>query len=116
MRRPYSTDVIVSRFKSPITVTDLKTIRPDTWLNDAVINMALRLIEERSSCVRAPLKVIVYHIGFLPKYRDQDYRSVKKYGHTKVRNWNAQTAGTNRMRSIFDFDLLFVPVNIGVRS
>ena len=116
MRRHYSTDVIVSRFKSPITVTDLKSIRPGAWLNDAIINMALRLIEERSSCVRAPLKVIVYHIGFIPKYRDQQYHSVKNYGNTKVRNWNARTASTNRMRSIFDFDLLFVPVNIDVRS
>uniref|UniRef100_A0A8C6Q7L4 SUMO specific peptidase 2 n=1 Tax=Nothobranchius furzeri TaxID=105023 RepID=A0A8C6Q7L4_NOTFU len=95
--------VLSAAFKLRITQRDLATLQEGGWLNDEVINFYLSLIMERSSGKAAQLKVYSFSTFFFPKLRGGGQPG----GHTAVKRWTKAV-------DIFVFDLILVPLHLGV--
>ena len=78
---------------------DIRTLHGLNWLNDEVINFYLQLICERAAANDNWPNVHAFNTFFYPKIRDQ--------GHASVKRWT-------RKVDIFSFDLLLVPVHLGM--
>uniref|UniRef100_A0A1A8IF27 SUMO1/sentrin/SMT3 specific peptidase 2 n=1 Tax=Nothobranchius kuhntae TaxID=321403 RepID=A0A1A8IF27_NOTKU len=95
--------VLSAAFKLRITQRDLATLQEGGWLNDEVINFYLSLIMERSSGKAGQLKVYSFSTFFFPKLRGGGQPG----GHTAVKRWTKAV-------DIFVFDLILVPLHLGV--
>ena len=74
-------------------------LKGETWMNDEVINLYFRLIDERSRNHDEFRKVFSHSSLFWAKITESGYN----YGN--VARWSKQI-------DIFDFDLLFIPINL----
>lgn len=79
-------------------------MRPDTWLNDEVINFYLSMIVDRSlkAHPNEPQKILAHSTFFFPK--------LEGGGHKAVSRWAKRlgVAGENLMK----LDYMFVPVHV----
>lgn len=92
-------EVLVKGFNAEIRGSDIATLRNATWLNDEVVNFYFNLIKERSENNKDLPKVHVFNTFFYPK--------IMKVGHSGVKRWT-------RKVDIFSFDLLLIPVHLGM--
>uniref|UniRef100_A0A1A7WYE3 SUMO1/sentrin/SMT3 specific peptidase 2 n=1 Tax=Iconisemion striatum TaxID=60296 RepID=A0A1A7WYE3_9TELE len=97
--------VLSAAFKLRITQRDLATLQEGGWLNDEVINFYLSLIMERSSGKAGQIKVYSFSTFFFPKLRGGG--GGQPGGHTAVKRWTKAV-------DIFVFDLILVPLHLGV--
>ncbi|XP_028393896.1 sentrin-specific protease 1-like isoform X2 [Dendronephthya gigantea] len=80
-----------------ITRGDIITLRPQTWLNDEVVNAYLHMIVERSKN-RGP-KVHAFNTFFYPK--------LMKTGHASLRRWTKKV-------DLFAMDIILIPIHLGM--
>ena len=92
--------VLVEAFNMKLDRRDLRSLEPDGWVNDAVINFYFELIMEDSRSPAACLRVFAFSTFFYTKLRDSG-------GHHGVRRWTKKV-------NLFDYDLVIVPVHLGV--
>ncbi|KAI8083424.1 hypothetical protein BDF21DRAFT_461645 [Thamnidium elegans] len=86
-----------SQFKKvTVDYKDIYRLRPETWLNDEIINFYFELLAERSSTQKDLPSIYCFNTFFCSTLRDQ--------GYAKVRRW------TKRV-DIFSKDLIFIPIN-----
>ncbi|XP_028995917.1 sentrin-specific protease 2 [Betta splendens] len=97
--------VLSSAFKLCITQRDLATLQDGGWLNDEVINFYLSLIMEQCSGESRGLRVYSFSTFFFPKLRGGG--GGQPSGHAAVKRWTKAV-------DIFLFDLILVPLHLGV--
>ena len=72
-------------------------MRPQTWLNDEVVNAYFHMIVERSK--NSGPKVHAFNTFFYPK--------LMKTGHASVRRWTKKV-------DLFAMDIVLIPVHLGM--
>lgn len=94
-------EVLVSAFSISITRRDVHTLKGLNWLNDEIINFYMSLICERSKqeTAKSYLKTHAFTTFFYPKLIKDGYASLKRW---------------TRKIDIFSYDLLIVPVHLGL--
>ncbi len=91
--------VLVTAFSIDIKRKDLDTLKGLNWLNDEVINFYMNMICERSKEHDNWPNVYAYNTFF--------YSKIIQSGHAPVRRWT-------RKVDIFSYDLLLIPVHLGM--
>jgi len=91
-------EVFAKGFNAEITRGDLCTLRGSTWLNDEVVNFYFNLVKQRNEENNLS-KVHVFNTFFYPK--------IIKMGHAGVKRWT-------RKIDVFSFDLILIPVHLGM--
>lgn len=91
-------EVLVSKFNTQITRHDISTLAGLNWLNDEVVNFYMNLLIERGKNDNYP-NVYAFNTFFYPK--------LIKTGFSSVRRWT-------RKVDLFSYDLLLVPIHLGV--
>lgn len=91
-------EVLVEAFGLPIKRHDMQTLAGLNWLNDEVINFYMELLRERGK-LENYLSVYAFNTFFYPR--------LLSGGHAALKRWT-------RKVDIFSFDLLIVPVHLGV--
>lgn len=81
------------------TPEDLRKLNGLNWLNDEVINYYLQLIQQRALDDTNLPSVYSFNTFLFPRLQDQ--------GHAGVKRWT-------RKVNIFNFDILLVPIHLGV--
>jgi len=104
-KSPSDRSVVIDKFNVSFTVADLLTLRPNTWLNDEVVNFYMellrardeRLFEESNGTRR---KSHYFNSFFMSKLLEG---GVYCYGN--VKRWS-------RKFDIFSMDRVFIPINL----
>ncbi|KAA0188975.1 hypothetical protein HAZT_HAZT000903 [Hyalella azteca] len=91
-------EVLTEKFNIQITRRDIATLDGLNWLNDEVVNFYMNLIMERSQSEKLP-SVYAFNTFFYPK--------LIKMGFSGVKRWTKKI-------DIFSYDLLLVPVHLGM--
>jgi len=95
-----SRETIIDAYSIQIKGNDIDTLNGLNWLNDEVINFYLQMIVTRSSAnVNGWPRVYATNTFFYPKLMQQ--------GHSALKRWT-------RKVDIFSFDLILVPVHLGM--
>jgi len=95
-----SRETIIDAYSIQIKSNDIDTLNGLNWLNDEVINFYLQMIVSRSSAkVNGWPRVYATNTFFYPKLMQQ--------GHSALKRWT-------RKVDIFSFDLILVPVHLGM--
>ncbi|XP_037915147.1 sentrin-specific protease 1-like [Hermetia illucens] len=92
-------EIIKSKFKIDISRRDFRTLIDQSWLNDNIINMYLKLIAERNeqkSFKNLP-KIYVMDTFFAPRLLNSGYNAVRRW---------------TRNVDIFAYDIILVPVHV----
>jgi sentrin-specific protease 1 len=94
-------EVLVNAFSISITRKDVHTLKGLNWLNDEIINFYMSLICERSKqdTGKSYFKTHAFTTFFYPKLVKDGYASLKRW---------------TRKIDIFSYDLLIVPVHLGL--
>ena len=101
-----STVVVIHKFAFPMTVEKLQCLRPNTWLNDEVINFYMQMIRVRNeqACAADPLRR-QFHF-FSSFFMDRLLMPDKKYQFNNFKRWTKNF-------DVRDRDMIFYPVNTG---
>lgn len=91
-------EVLARKFNLNITRRDLKTLGGLNWLNDEVINFYMNLIIERGKDSKWP-NTYAFNTFF--------YSKLVKDGPQSLRRWTKKV-------DLFSYDLICVPVHLGV--
>ncbi|XP_013794807.1 sentrin-specific protease 1-like [Limulus polyphemus] len=91
-------EVLVEGFRLSIRRRDMETLSGLSWLNDEVINFYMNQLMERGKLDSYP-SVYAFNTFFYPK--------LAVGGHSALRRWT-------RKIDIFSYDLLLVPVHLGM--
>ncbi|PSN56248.1 hypothetical protein C0J52_00378 [Blattella germanica] len=92
-------EFLISAFKLTVTRRDMQTLVGLNWLNDEVINFYMELLNERGKQSNYP-SVYAFNTFFYPKLLMKD-------GYSSLRRWTKKV-------DIFSYDLVIVPVHLGV--
>jgi sentrin-specific protease 1 len=109
-------DVLLERFNAKVYRSQIRCMRPGTWLNDEIINQYLFLLQERSALLckdlapgqrgqGARLRCYMHNTQFYTKLTEGG-----TYDYSRVAKWTSR--GT-RKADLFDKDIVFFPRNIG---
>ena len=90
---------IIQKFCIPITVKDLKTLRPPNWLNDEIINFYFELMHQRSKENSNLPKIHIFNTFFYPKLKSNGYAAIKRW---------------TRKVDIFSFEMILIPIHLGI--
>ena len=101
----------------PITYDTFKRLKPDTWLNDQIINFYFELLqkEDEDLCRINPKRKPSLFLSsyFIEKLLGKNHNV---FSYNEVIRWCVTTCkerfGKNTDFTVFDFDKIFVPVNI----
>ncbi|XP_069695143.1 sentrin-specific protease 1-like isoform X2 [Periplaneta americana] len=93
-----SAEVLVEAFGLPIKRHDMQTLAGLNWLNDEVINFYMELLKERGKLENYP-SVYTFNTFFYPR--------LLSGGHAALKRWT-------RKVDIFSFNVIIVPVHLGV--
>ena len=91
--------VLVDVSRQTVTRGDLETLLGLNWLNDAIMNVYLNLIVNRSKEKPDVPKVYAFSTFFLTRFIEMGYGSVRRW---------------TRRDDIFAHDILLVPVHLGM--
>lgn len=112
-----SSGPLLKHEKSKVSLTgnDLARLRPGCWLNDEIINLYMRLLQDRDTRVHANGKPDYHKCHFFNSFfLSKLYKDAGTYDYNSVRRWTApgrlKAAGQSRT-SILDCDRIIVPVN-----
>ena len=89
-------EVLMERYQIKIRIRDLKTLEPEKWLNEEIINFYLNMIVERSHNQQLPT---VYAFG------TQFYIKLAEGGHGYVKRWTKKV-------DLFEKRLILVPIHL----
>lgn len=95
---PEATEII-QKFCIPITVKDLRTLRPPNWLNDEIMNFYFELLHQRSKANPNLPKIHIFSTFFYPKLKSNGYAPLKRW---------------TRKVDIFTFDMILIPIHLGI--
>ena len=106
LQGPRTEQVLIEKFNIPMTRAKISCLRPETWLNDEVINYCMSMLEERDINLSAKYpsrkKSHYFNSFFVEKLLGPGHR---KYAYKDVERW------TSRF-DIFELDKIFIPINI----
>lgn len=91
-------EVLCVGFNISVSRKDLETLSGLNWLNDEIIYFYMNLLMERSKNENYP-SVYAFNTFFYPK--------LMNHGHSALKRWT-------RKEDIFSYDLLLVPVHMGM--
>ncbi|XP_066993431.1 sentrin-specific protease 1 isoform X2 [Anabrus simplex] len=97
-QRGNSAETLVECFNLRITRRDIATLSSNNWLNDEVINFYMNLLIERGKEGKYPT-MYGFNTFFYPK--------LIQSGHSSLKRWT-------RKIDIFSYDMLIIPVHLGV--
>ena len=94
---------------------DLSRLNPGCWLNDEIINLYMRLLQERDTRLHAEGKEKYPSCHFLNSFfLSKLYKDTGSYDYESVRRWTApgrlKAIGQTR-KSILDCEKIIIPVN-----
>lgn len=92
-------EVIATGFKLTVTRKDMETLGGLNWLNDEVINFYMNMLMERGRTEPGLPSVYAFNTFFYPKLLASGYSAIKRW---------------TRRVDIFSYDLILVPVHLGV--
>ena len=111
-----SNAVVLKHERSMVELTgrDMSRLAPGQWLNDEIINLYMRLLQERDTKLHENHteypKCHFFNTFFIAKL----YKDKQKYEYDAVRRWTVparlKASGQSR-KSILDSDRIFIPVN-----
>ncbi len=94
--------------------SDLQTLKPNTWLNDEIVNSYLELLYRRNEIAlkesvtngtKAPPKVRFMSSFFYSRLFEMNRaQGCQVYDYTRVRRWTKKF-------DVFDLDMLVIPIN-----
>jgi sentrin-specific protease 1 len=109
MARP--DDEVVSALNNiVIHGSDLKTLNPGVWLNDQIINYYRVLLQQKCDASASNPRVLIARTNFYFQLRTQGYAGVRRWDKALKRQPGAPVRGL--CGSIFDLDILIIPINI----
>ena len=102
---PNSRDVVIDKFNIDITVSKLICLKPNTWLNDEIVNFYMCMLQERDQklCAESKNKRLPSHYFnsfFVSKLLENG-----QYDYAKVRRWSKKF-------DVFTLDRVFMPINL----
>jgi Ulp1 family protease len=101
LNRPETNDVLIDKFNIDMTVAKITCLRPETWLNDEVINFYLSMLQsDLNQCAVGQGKIYSFNTFFMVQLRQNN-----KYNFANVARW------TKRV-DIFSFQKVFIPINL----
>jgi sentrin-specific protease 1 len=111
----HADDVLLERFNAKVYRSQIRCMRPGTWLNDEIINQYLFLLQERSAQLckdlapgqrgqGARLRCYMHNTQFYTKLTEGGV-----YDYSRVAKWTSR--GT-RKADLFAKDIVFFPRNI----
>lgn len=112
-----SSGPLLKHEKSKVSLTgnDLARLRPGSWLNDELINLYMRLLQDRDTRVHTNGKTDYPKCHFFNSFfLSKLYKDTGSYDYNSVRRWTAPArlkAGGQSRTSILDCDRIIVPVN-----
>ncbi len=93
-------EVLTEGFNTRLSRKDIQTLKGLNWLNDEIINFYMSLICERNTAKADSLpKTYAFSTFFYPKLTKDGYASLKRW---------------TRKCDIFSFDLILVPIHLGL--
>eukprot|EP00941_MAST-03F_sp_MAST-3F-sp1_P003790 g3790.t1 len=103
-------EVLVEKFKIPITRSDIKTLRPGAWLNDEVLNFYMEILQERNKQQLGKAsgpegKMTPDCHFFLSYFFTKLVFGPTGYCYSNVRRWT-------RKVDLFKKDIILVPINL----
>jgi sentrin-specific protease 1 len=98
-------DVIISKFNAQITERQFVCLRPETWLNDQVINFYMYMLNLYDQHMRERCKGRTKSHFFNSFFIERLLRTRNKYTFANVEKW------TKSLPSIFDLDKIVFPIN-----
>lgn len=102
---PATEEIIQDKYNTEMTRRKLVCLKPNTWLNDEVINFYMNMLIERdnSLCEKFPgrRKSHFFNSFFVERLLKTD----KKYNYNNVKRWSKKF-------DIFELDKVFFPINI----
>ena len=96
-------DVLVDKFKVALKRKKFRCLRDGTWLNDEVINFYMKILQEYADTSDNISQTVFVNNSF---FFSKLCRERGGYNFKNVRRWT-------RKVSIFDKDVVFVPINQG---
>ena len=90
---------VIQKFNIPITVRELRMLRPPNWLNDEIINIYFELLSQRSKDYENLPRLHIFSTFFYPKLKGSGYDSLKR--------WTAKI-------DIFALDMILIPIHLGI--
>lgn len=104
---PADEKVLTEKYAIPITRSKLSALRPNTWLNDEIINFYMGLLQDRDAelCKNNPSRNSSHYFNsfFMNKVLDENDKRV--YTYSAVRRWTKKF-------DIFTKRRIYFPINI----
>lgn len=104
-KSPNNKDIVIDKFNIDITVSKLVCLRPNTWLNDEVVNFYMCMLQERdqnlcreSNGTRTPSHY--FNSFFMSKLMENG-----QYTYGNVKRWSKKF-------DVFAMDRIFMPINL----
>lgn len=105
-------EVINSNGGDSVERKSLRTLLPEAWLNDEVINCCCVLLRERDLSINKGNKRSHFFTShFMDKLLDVKHKDIhkqNKHNCSNVKNWSSNVPGNN----MFQLDKIFSPVNV----
>jgi sentrin-specific protease 1 len=102
---PMTEDIIQEKYNTIMTRRKLVCLKPNTWLNDEVINFYMNMLMERDNSLcknfTSRRKSHFFNSFFVERLLKTD----KKYNYNNVKRWSKKF-------DIFALDKIFFPINI----
>ena len=112
LRGPQDEQVIVTAFNIPVTRRIFHCLKPNTWLNDEIINYYMCLLKERNTKLVAHYNNSGTRPDFHPSYFFNNFfvnklldNETESYMFSDVKRWSKNF-------DTFEMDKIFCPVNI----
>jgi len=106
MRGPANQEELIQKFSIPMTREKILCLRPESWLNDEVINFCMSMLQERDDKLRelSPnrKKSHFFNSFFMDKLLGNGHVG---YHYKDVARWTKKF-------DVFQLDKVFIPVNI----
>jgi Ulp1 family protease len=105
--------VAANRYRLPITYEDLLRLKPNTWLNDRIINFFNEYLIEKIDKIKAtnPLeRIILYKSFFFSAITSGSVISMNNYNYSRIKNFTEKFTGEQCI--FFNFARIGYIVNV----
>ena len=97
--------ILKDKFNIEMTGRKLRCLKPNTWLNDEVINFYMKMLQERDDTLFERDKNRRHSHFFNTFFAERLLKTDKHYKYENVKKWSKKL-------DIFEMDKIFFPINI----
>jgi sentrin-specific protease 1 len=97
--------IIIDKYNVAITNTKIRCLKPETWLNDEVINFYMQLLTDRDELLSKRYSGRRRSHFFNTFFVERLLKTDNEYTYNNVKRWSKKI-------DIFELDKIFFPINI----